>query len=120
MESMEFNLVAIISLVVQSGFLTVAYRLYTKYQKQMEERNKQTAARDEAIRSLLRTEIISIYHKAEEKGYMPIYNLENITDMYQSYKALGGNGAITEIYHKSLNFSHNDPAAKECSVCSTK
>ena len=76
-------------------------------------------ARDDAIRSLLRTEIISINHKSEEKGFIPIYNLENITDMYRSYKALGGNGAITEIYNKVLQLPQNPPDVENrgCNKC---
>ena len=122
MEAMEFNLVAIISLVIQSGFLTVAYRLYTKYQKQVEERGKKTEALHNATRSLLRTEIIGIYHKSEEDGFIPLYNLENITDMYICYKALGGNGAITELYHKALQLPQKSPDIErgECGKCLRK
>lgn len=104
---------AILMFIFQSGFLTFAYKFYKKWREQMAaeeaEIRKREEARDIATRSLLRTEIIGIYHKAEEKGFLPIYNLENLDDMYHAYKALGGNGAITELYNQVKNYPHNNP-----------
>ena len=109
MEYIQTHIGTIVSLLLQSGLLGILWKMYGKYRADIEERNKKEVARDDAIRSLLRTEIISINHKSEEKGFIPIYNLENITDMYRSYKALGGNGAITEIYNKVLQLPQNPP-----------
>ena len=47
-------------------------------------------------------EIINICHNAEKEGFLPIWALENLTDMYNTYKALGGNGAITGLYNKTI------------------
>ena len=91
MEYIQTHIGTIVSLLLQSGLLGILWKMYGKYRADIEERNKKEVARDDAIRSLLRTEIISINHKSEEKGFIPIYNLENIMDMYRSYKALGGN-----------------------------
>jgi hypothetical protein len=41
-------------------------------------------------------------HNAEKEGFLPIWALENLTDMYNTYKALGGNGAITGLYNKTI------------------
>lgn len=84
----------LISLLVQLGILKFVLSLYRQY-------NIRATARDDAIRSLLRTEIIHICHRAEEKGYIEVYNLENLNDMYQSYHALGGNGAIRTMYEQA-------------------
>lgn len=85
----------IITLAVQAGILKFAYRLYKNFI--VKENN-----RDSAIRGLLRVEIINICHNAEKEGVLPIWALENLTDMYNTYKALGGNGAITGLYNKTI------------------
>lgn len=35
-----------------------------------------------------------------DKGFCPIYALENINALYAQYHALGGNGIVTEIIEK--------------------
>lgn len=89
MEYLQTNIFMVISLLVQSGFLGVGWKVYSNYKKQVEER---------------------------------LYNLENITDMYICYKALGGNGAITELYHKALQLPQKSPDTErgECGKCSRK
>lgn len=94
--------ISIVSLLMECGLLKYAYGFLKDYRKK-------DIARDEALRSLLRCSIISIYHKTEENGFLPIYNLENIEDMYHSYKTLGGNGAITELYEQMKKYPHNNP-----------
>lgn len=95
----------IVIIIVQCGILKVGYALLQKYLHR-------TEVRDDAIRSLLRTEIISICYKSLEQGYIAIYNLENLIDMYKSYKALGGNGAITQIYEQTTKLPHSVPEKK--------
>lgn len=113
MELIKENWVTIITIAIQCGFFKYLYAFLKENKRQekirADELRKREEARDKAIRSLLRSEIIGIYHKAEEKGYLPIYNLENIDDMYYSYKILGGNGAITELYNQVKNYPHNNP-----------
>lgn len=102
MDFLEEHWVVIISILIECGLVKYLSNFFKTY------KTRETA-RDEAIRSLLRTEIIDICHKAEEKGFLPIYNLENINDMYKAYKVLGGNGAITDLYHQVKNYPHNNP-----------
>ena len=85
----------IATLAIQAGILKFAYSMYKNFiQKE--------ANRDCAIRGLLRVEIINICHRAEKDGVLPIWALENLTDMYNTYKALGGNGAISGLYNKTI------------------
>lgn len=49
------------------------------------------------VRSLLRKEIIDEYNHYMDTGYIPIYALENVVEMYKAYHRLGGNGACTKI-----------------------
>lgn len=57
-------------------------------------------ATQNGVQALLRNEIISNYNKHMEKGYMPIYERENIDRMYHEYKNLGGNGVVEELMEK--------------------
>lgn len=93
----------IITLAIQAGILKSAYKLYKNF---TEKENN----RDSAIRGLLRVEIINICHKAEKDGFLPIWALENLTDMYNTYKALGGNGAIGGLYNKTIRLPQRKEA----------
>ena len=50
--------------------------------------------------ALLRAQIIHIYNKYIEKGYVPIYERENVNELYEQYKNLGGNGTIKTLMQK--------------------
>jgi hypothetical protein len=52
------------------------------------------------IQALLRDRLIQSYNHYIEKGFCPIYALENINALYTQYHALGGNGTVTEILVK--------------------
>lgn len=49
------------------------------------------------VQALLRREIIAEYNHYTEQGHIPIYCIENVLDMYNAYKALGGNGMATKL-----------------------
>lgn len=99
MEIIIEHWIQILTLLVQCGLIKFVYSLYS-------DKKQKTFARDEALKCLLRNDIYAIYHKGEEKGYIPLYSLENATDMYNSYHALGGNGAVTTVYKKILEMPH--------------
>ena len=65
--------------------------------------HKRNDAVTDAVRSLLRTEIIRQYEKYSDKGYCPIYEREPLTLAHDSYHALGGNSTATDLYHKTMN-----------------
>lgn len=52
------------------------------------------------IQALLRDRLIQSYNHYMDKGFCPIYALENINALYAQYHALGGNGTVTEIIEK--------------------
>lgn len=49
------------------------------------------------MRVTLKNSIIERYEMYEEKRYCPISARENLEDMYEAYKALGGNGTVTAL-----------------------
>ena len=57
------------------------------------------------VRSLLRKEIIDEYNHYMDIGYIPIYALENVVEMYKAYHRLGGNGACTKIVEELKDLS---------------
>ena len=61
---------------------------------------KKYKATQNGVQALLRNEIISNYNKHMEKGYMPIYERENMEKMYKEYRNLGGNGVAVELMEK--------------------
>lgn len=85
--------------------LGAGYKILAKrIQKQM---HNQKALHD-GTQALLRNEIIKEYDKYIDRGYIPIYALENVSAMYVAYHDLGGNGTITKIVEEL-----NDLPAKE-------
>ncbi len=57
------------------------------------------------VRALLRNEIIGSYNHYMLKGYIPIYALENVQEMYLAYHRLGGNGTITKLVNEIKKMS---------------
>lgn len=58
----------------------------------------QVLATRAGLRALLRTGIIEIYNDHMHKEYIPIYDMESVTHMYEAYHKLGGNGTVTKLY----------------------
>lgn len=54
---------------------------------------------ENATRAYLKHKIIKTYHQSMEKGSISIEELECVVDLFNSYKALGGNGACERIYN---------------------
>ena len=50
----------------------------------------------EAIKANLRDSILNIYYKGMEQHYMTNFELQNLDELYQNYKALGGKSFIGE------------------------
>lgn len=67
--------------------------LSKKVQKQIADRKSLR----EGTQALLRNELIKEYDKYMERGWIPVYGMENVTSMYNAYHSLGGNGAITKL-----------------------
>lgn len=56
---------------------------------------KQYLGLKQGMISLLRNEIIRICEKATNDGYCVNYMKENVKDMFEAYKKLGGNGMVS-------------------------
>ena len=71
------------------------------YRGALKEIGKQRVER-EAIKSLLRSEIITMHGRYVERREIPIYAQENVQAMYQAYHELGGNGIVTKLVREIM------------------
>lgn len=99
MEFLQQHWLQVINFFVELGFIKVFWNVY-------KDRKKRSNAMNNGMRSILRAEIKNICIKAEEKGYLPVYAVESLNDMFSAYSALGGNGAIKELYLATLRLPH--------------
>lgn len=52
--------------------------------------------------SLLRAELIRSHDKYIRKGFCPLYAKEALEKAYKAYSALGGNGAMKQVYEDTM------------------
>ena len=62
------------------------WRMYRRYQ-----------STQDGMKCLLRAEIIRDHSHYMDKGFIPIYAMENVLESYNAYHELGGNGTITKM-----------------------
>lgn len=84
-------------IVTIAGGLALAVRLLKKV-KILTEKIKDIA---EGQQCQLRNDITDIYykHNEEERPTLREYERKNLDDLYDGYKALGGNHYVDDIYH---------------------
>ena len=56
------------------------------------------ALQKEAMKCMLRDTITHIYYKRVNSGEIPVYEMEDLVHLYESYKALGGNSYVKNLY----------------------
>lgn len=56
---------------------------------------------------LLKSQLLQFYNKYSERGEVPFYARETIRELYEQYKALGGNGTMTVLMEKLDNLPTN-------------
>ena len=61
---------------------------------------KQYCSLKSGMRSLLRMEIVRIYETYMNLGYCPSYMKENISELYESYHILKGDGMATSMINE--------------------
>ena len=87
--------------------------LVTGYLKKTNTRLKDQKARNEAVengmQALLRAQMVADYNHYSDKGYAPIYARETFQACYVQYKALGGNGVMTDIRDKFFALPTDKP-----------
>ena len=73
--------------------------LGTKFKKN----KKKDLAIEQGVQALLRNEIIRRYREFESKGEISILDKENLEEMFEQYKNLGGNGTVKKMMDDLLS-----------------
>ena len=107
MSLFEFEIInmlfGIVVASVASGTLTFVAMRIRRYEKEGH------AVKD-GMRAMLRDKLIQTYSKyVEDKSYCPYYVKEGISDVYEQYEKLGGNGAAKDIYQRIMGLPTSDP-----------
>lgn len=92
---LESVIVYIITTVVGAilGFIA------TKFKRN----KKKDLAIEQGVQALLRNEIIRRYREFESKGEISILDKENLEEMFEQYKNLGGNGTVKKMMDELLD-----------------
>lgn len=64
---------------------------------------KKDLAIEQGVQALLRNEIIRRYREFESKGEISILDKENLEEMFEQYKNLGGNGTVKKMMDDLLD-----------------
>ena len=100
---------AVVGVVVTASWGFCVWLVKRAFTKQKETETRQEAIED-GLRSLLRAEIIRTYEKSMDRGFCPLYSKQALEICYNAYhNGLNGNGAITDIYTRTMNLPTNKP-----------
>lgn len=64
---------------------------------------KKDLAIEQGVQALLRNEIIRRYREFESKGEISILDKENLEEMFEQYKNLGGNGTVKKMMDELIS-----------------
>ena len=104
------KIIFFLGFLVESGVIAFLWKMYASYQQRENEKAIERAKQDEAMRSamrsILRNNIIATCLNAEERGYIPLHDVENLNDMFSCYETLGGNGTTKQLFEKTISLPH--------------
>lgn len=72
--------------------------------RERQQDTRKMQAIEAGMQAILRDRIIQLYGYCEKKGYVALYEEKNMTLMYDAYHGLGGNGLVTALYDKFIQF----------------
>jgi hypothetical protein len=88
--------------------IVVAYlgRRITKEQERRDVAEEKIAKEEHAIKSgiraILRDRLLYICAQCEKRGSVTVEQLQNVSELFESYSSLGGNGAAKKIFEDVL------------------
>lgn len=96
---MEDVIKIIISYIIPTILGGIIGLISTKLKKN----KKKDLAIELGVQALLRNEIIRRYREFESKGEISILDKENLEEMFEQYKNLGGNGTVKKMMDDLIN-----------------
>ena len=64
--------------------------------EQNDELKKEMSLQSEALKADLRNSILELYYECTEKNSITAYERQNVSELYENYKALGGNSFVKD------------------------
>lgn len=76
----------------------------------LKQQKKERNANARGTMLLLRVKLIEYHDTYMKRGSIPTYAYQNFDEMYDAYRALGGNGMVTKMYEEihELHFKRKD------------
>ena len=74
--------------------------LFTFLYRRLANRIKKQDTVSLGVQALLRDRIIQAYNQCSDKGSCTIYELESVEALYIRYRALGGNGTVSQLVER--------------------
>lgn len=92
--------------------VVVGILIATLWQKIKSTRQEQDAIKA-GLQSLLRNEITKSYYLYKDKGWIPLYALQNLQCVHENYQTLGENGVIDGLWSELMALPHTKPEVKK-------
>lgn len=73
-----------------------------KTQKQLDKEREEMDALKQGMRAILWENLNTIYKKAKDQNGLSVEERHNLTNIYEAYHALGGNGTGTRLHDESM------------------
>lgn len=80
-----------------SGMALIAVALIEAGAAKDRRKTKNQSAVQAGVQALLRDRIIQAHNHYVDKGYIPVYGMDNVMKLYGAYHELGGNGSVTKL-----------------------
>lgn len=90
---LEKIITTIVTFVLSSA-LGYLVRTLKAYKQEGEKRKENDSVQNEALKTLLQTNLTNTYFVYQELGSIPDYVLKNWTNLFKIYKKLGGNDYV--------------------------
>ena len=74
--------------------------LWKRVGKNYSTHEAENSAMKEAVRSLIRKDLLDICYEVKSKGSITITERETMDDLFHQYFTLGGDGALHQLYDK--------------------
>ena len=90
---------------IAGGLATYLFTLPKRQKENQEQLNVRIATIEEGVKSLLRSEIQAQYQKIcnPNRKYAKPHEKHNVSYLYKSYKDMGGNSYISELFEQIMH-----------------
>ena len=90
---------------VVTGLLGYVVATLKNYKGKLKAKEVNETLQNEALKTLLQTQLTNIYFVFADRQEIPDYMYKNWLNLFKIYKSLGGNDYIDQIKHKMENWS---------------